>query len=108
MANLHAKLTGAKETAYHRNERWTLRARALQDSVESEILTCYKTITTYIKKDVGDKKYQKKDFSTNTAAAKIESELKKRYKWIDWIVIAAKGIRHKCNIVKAQQTCLCS
>lgn len=99
VANLHAKLTNSQENAFTRNERWTMRARAFQDAMEVEILNCYKTIATYIKSEVEDKKYQKSDYSANTAAVEIEHELRQKYTWIDWLVIGARGDNREAKTI---------
>ena len=93
VANFHATLAGYSTTPYDRNLDWLKKAQALEDSVNTQILSCYENLESFIETDVSDSKYQDVSYLSDGSNAML-TDLAAKYPWIDWIVYGYNGERN--------------
>ena len=86
VANAYKQLTLGRDATYESTEKWNKISHAFQSKVNSLIMTCYRTIDTYVKEDISDAAYQEGP-TVQEAANQLRTRLETKYDWTKWIVI---------------------
>ena len=85
---IHEMLSGTNYSITIRMNNWLKQMYTLKHHTDKAVSGCFKDIGKYIKKDVGDPKYQS-GYSANSAASNaLKQHLEKKYFWLNWIVVA--------------------